>query len=65
MGDYATGGGRPPTLILGYSQMSESRLRDGVREVAALLYGPTARRGNRPVEGWKGRKGSARMSVDY
>ncbi|MEU4164906.1 PLP-dependent aminotransferase family protein [Actinoplanes sp. NPDC026670] len=37
MGDYAPGGGRPPTLILGYSQMSESRLRAGVRELAAII----------------------------
>ena len=36
MGEYATGGGRPPTLILGYSQMTEARLRAGVRELAAV-----------------------------
>ncbi|MEV6304901.1 PLP-dependent aminotransferase family protein [Actinoplanes sp. NPDC051861] len=35
MGDYSTRADRPPTLILGYSQMTESRLREGVRELAA------------------------------
>lgn len=29
--------GLPPTLILGYSQMSEGRIRDGVRELAAAV----------------------------
>ena len=37
MGDYWTGGHYPPTLILGYSQMTEARLRSGVRELAALI----------------------------
>ncbi|BEL05451.1 PLP-dependent aminotransferase family protein [Actinoplanes sichuanensis] len=37
MGDYASGGGRPPTLILGYSQMTEARLRAGVRELATIV----------------------------
>jgi GntR family transcriptional regulator/MocR family aminotransferase len=37
MGDYRTGGRYPPTLILGYSQMTEDRLRSGVRELAVLV----------------------------
>jgi GntR family transcriptional regulator/MocR family aminotransferase len=37
MGDYTTSGGRPPTLILGYSQMSDSRIRSGVHELAAAI----------------------------
>jgi GntR family transcriptional regulator/MocR family aminotransferase len=37
MGDYWSGGSYPPTLILGYSQMTESRLRSGVRELAATI----------------------------
>ncbi|MBG0563713.1 hypothetical protein [Actinoplanes aureus] len=39
MSDYRIGGGHPPTLILGYSQMTESRLRAGVRELAATIRG--------------------------
>ncbi len=39
MGDYWTGGRYPPTLILGYSQMTESRLRSGVQELAAAVRG--------------------------
>jgi GntR family transcriptional regulator/MocR family aminotransferase len=34
MADYRSGGHYPPTLILGYSQMTESRLRAGVAELA-------------------------------
>ena len=35
MADYrAADGDHPATLILGYSQMSESRIRAGVRELA-------------------------------
>ncbi|HEU4347515.1 MAG TPA: PLP-dependent aminotransferase family protein [Actinoplanes sp.] len=37
MADYRSGGGHPPALILGYSQMSEARIRDGVRELAAAV----------------------------
>jgi GntR family transcriptional regulator/MocR family aminotransferase len=40
MGDYSTGGAWPPTLILGYSQMTESQLRAGVRELAAVIHSP-------------------------
>ncbi len=39
MAGYGTAGSHPPTLILGYSQMSESRLRSGVRELAAVVRG--------------------------
>ena len=42
MADYGTGGTHPPTLILGYSQMSESRLCSGVRELAAVVRGDTS-----------------------
>jgi GntR family transcriptional regulator / MocR family aminotransferase len=37
MSDYGTSGGHPPTLILGYSQMSESRIRSGIRELASAV----------------------------
>jgi GntR family transcriptional regulator/MocR family aminotransferase len=37
MSDYWTGGSYPPTLILGYCQMTEARLRAGVRELAAVV----------------------------
>jgi GntR family transcriptional regulator/MocR family aminotransferase len=37
MADYWSGGGYPPTLILGYSQMTESRLRAGVSELADVV----------------------------
>ena len=37
MADYAGGEGRPPTLILGYSQMTESRLRSGIEELARAV----------------------------
>jgi GntR family transcriptional regulator / MocR family aminotransferase len=37
MGEYTTGRPHPPTLILGYSQMSESRLRAGVAELARAV----------------------------
>jgi GntR family transcriptional regulator/MocR family aminotransferase len=37
MSDYWTGGSYPPTLILGYSQMTADRLRSGVRELADLV----------------------------
>ena len=38
MGDYRPPPtGLPPTLILGYSQMTEGRIADGVRELAAAL----------------------------
>lgn len=37
MADYWTGGQYPPTLILGYSQMTESQLRHGVAELATAL----------------------------
>jgi GntR family transcriptional regulator/MocR family aminotransferase len=44
MADYWSGGGYPPTLILGYSQMTESRLRAGVSELAGVVRaGPTSR----------------------
>jgi GntR family transcriptional regulator/MocR family aminotransferase len=51
MADYATGGGRPPTLILGYSQMSESRLRSGVRELAEVVRLAAVVRGDRDSNG--------------
>ncbi|MGK5683253.1 PLP-dependent aminotransferase family protein [Actinoplanes sp. URMC 104] len=35
LADY--GAPSPPTLILGYSQMTESRLRSGIRELATLV----------------------------
>jgi GntR family transcriptional regulator/MocR family aminotransferase len=38
MGDYWSGGHYPPTLILGYSQMTESRLRAGVAELAQAVH---------------------------
>ncbi|GGN46059.1 GntR family transcriptional regulator/MocR family aminotransferase [Actinoplanes campanulatus] len=44
MSDYRSGGGHPPTLILGYSQMTESRLRSGIRELAAGIHRPANRR---------------------
>lgn len=38
MGDYRPPPtGLPPTLVLGYSQMTEGRIRDGVRELAAAV----------------------------
>jgi GntR family transcriptional regulator/MocR family aminotransferase len=37
MSDYWTGGSYPPTLILGYCQMTEARLHAGVRELAAVV----------------------------
>jgi GntR family transcriptional regulator/MocR family aminotransferase len=37
MGDYATSVPHPPTLILGYSQMSEARLRTGIAELARAV----------------------------
>ncbi|MFC7531567.1 PLP-dependent aminotransferase family protein [Actinoplanes sp. GCM10030250] len=37
MADYWSEGGRPPALILGYSQMTEDRLWSGVRELAAVV----------------------------
>ena len=37
MSDYWTGGGYPPTLILGYSQMSEDRIHQGIRELATAV----------------------------
>jgi GntR family transcriptional regulator/MocR family aminotransferase len=37
MSDYGTSGGHPPTLILGYSQMSESRIRSGIHELASAV----------------------------
>jgi GntR family transcriptional regulator/MocR family aminotransferase len=37
MGEYATSVPHPPTLILGYSQMSESRLRTGIAELARAV----------------------------
>jgi GntR family transcriptional regulator / MocR family aminotransferase len=40
MADYtgpAAGGGPPPTLILGYSQLTEARIRGGVGELAAAI----------------------------
>ena len=46
MADYtgpAAGGGHPPTLILGYSQLTEARIRGGIRELAAVIG--TTRRG--------------------
>ncbi|MBM2620609.1 PLP-dependent aminotransferase family protein [Actinoplanes sp. LDG1-06] len=44
MADYATDpDGWPPTLILGYSQMTEDRLRAAVRELAQLIGRPSDR----------------------
>jgi GntR family transcriptional regulator/MocR family aminotransferase len=37
MADYRSGGGYPPTLILGYSQMTESQLRAGAAELALAV----------------------------
>ena len=37
LGDYRTGGTHPPTLILGYSPMTEARLRAGVAELATIV----------------------------
>ena len=37
MADYWTGGAYPPTLILGYSQMTEAQLRYGVAELATAV----------------------------
>jgi GntR family transcriptional regulator/MocR family aminotransferase len=37
MGDYRSTVDGPPTLILGYSQMSESRIRGGIKELAAVV----------------------------
>ncbi|HET6530820.1 MAG TPA: PLP-dependent aminotransferase family protein [Actinoplanes sp.] len=37
MSDYRVGGDHPPTLILGYSQMTEARIRAGIRELAAAV----------------------------
>jgi DNA-binding transcriptional MocR family regulator len=34
MGDYRTSVDGPPTLILGYAQMTEDRMRNGIRELA-------------------------------
>ncbi|MGX6606121.1 MocR-like pyridoxine biosynthesis transcription factor PdxR [Micromonosporaceae bacterium Da 78-11] len=51
MGDYWTGGGRPPTLILGYSQMTESRLQAGVAELAAVVHELTASASRPPRAG--------------
>ncbi len=39
MADYWSGGSYPPTLILGYSQMTESRLHSGIRELADAVLG--------------------------
>jgi GntR family transcriptional regulator/MocR family aminotransferase len=38
MADYWSSGAYPPTLILGYSQMTESRLRAGVQELAHTIH---------------------------
>ena len=37
LADYRTGRDHPPTLILGYAQMSESRIRGGVHELARVI----------------------------
>jgi GntR family transcriptional regulator/MocR family aminotransferase len=43
MAEYRSGDDHPPTLILGYSQMSEARITSGIRELAAAI------RANRPA----------------
>jgi GntR family transcriptional regulator/MocR family aminotransferase len=40
MGDYRSATSGPPTLILGYAQMSEDRLRSGIRELARVVRRP-------------------------
>jgi GntR family transcriptional regulator/MocR family aminotransferase len=37
MGQYRSAVGGPPTLILGYSQMSEARIRGGIKELAQVV----------------------------
>jgi GntR family transcriptional regulator / MocR family aminotransferase len=37
LSDYRFGGEHPPTLILGYSQMTEARIRAGIHELAAAV----------------------------
>jgi GntR family transcriptional regulator/MocR family aminotransferase len=38
LGDYRTSVAGPPTLILGYAQMSEDRMRDGIHELARAVH---------------------------
>jgi hypothetical protein len=44
MGDFRSTVDGPPTLILGYSQMSESRIAGGVTELATAVHEVTTSR---------------------
>ena len=37
MSDYRTGTGHPPTLILGYAQLTEDRIAAGMAELGRLV----------------------------